>query len=103
MPKWIFQKISGDQQGVMILLKWFIIILSSAENWKPNFLLYKMAYNDPYKVVYNTVISKYSGTQSFQNAVRHSHFLIWWNTVISQLGGTQSFLNFMEHSHFLIW
>jgi hypothetical protein len=37
----------------MIILEWFIMIFSSTDNWKPNFLLQKMAYNDPYKVVYN--------------------------------------------------
>ena len=37
----------------MIILEWLIMILSSTENWKPNFLLHKMAYNDHYKLVYN--------------------------------------------------
>jgi hypothetical protein len=37
----------------VILLKWFIVILSSTENWKPNSLLYKMVYSDPSKMVYS--------------------------------------------------
>ena len=37
----------------MIILEWLIMILSSTENWKPNFLLHKMAYNDPSRMIYN--------------------------------------------------
>ena len=74
----------------------------------------------------NTVISHFSGTQSFFNLGEHSfstkshllrhmrikhgeksekksHFYITWNTVICQLGKTQSFLGLVEHSHFIIW
>ena len=37
----------------MIILEWLIMILSSTENGKHNFLLHKMAYNDHSRMIYN--------------------------------------------------